>query len=101
MQQFSKTGFLRLSQIIGQTEVTPEQAQVNKIQGKGPRRPRQAIMPLIPVSKTTWWNGVKSGRFPKPVPSLKGTRITVWRREDVDRYIKGAGFQAGGQHGNA
>lgn len=101
MQQFSRTGLLRLSQIIGQTEITPEQAQANKIRSKGPRRPRQAIMPLIPVSKTTWWNGVKSGRFPKPVPRLKGTRITVWRSEDVDAYIKGAGFQVGGQNGNS
>ena len=34
----------------------------------------------IPVSKSTWWAGVKSGRFPRPVKL--GPRITAWRVED-------------------
>lgn len=39
------------------------------------------IKPLIPVCKTSWWNGVKSGRFPKPVKL--GPRITAWKSEDI------------------
>ena len=35
----------------------------------------------IPVSKSTWWEGVKSVRFPKPLKL--GPRITVWRAEDI------------------
>ncbi|WP_299475780.1 AlpA family phage regulatory protein [uncultured Roseibium sp.] len=35
----------------------------------------------IPVSKSTWWAGVKDGRFPRPVKL--GERITVWRVEDI------------------
>jgi predicted DNA-binding transcriptional regulator AlpA len=35
----------------------------------------------IPVSKSTWWAGVRSGRFPKPVKL--GPRITAWRTEDI------------------
>ncbi|SEO11013.1 transcriptional regulator, AlpA family [Pseudorhodobacter antarcticus] len=35
----------------------------------------------IPVSKSTWWEGVRSGRFPKP--SKLGPRTTVWRAEDI------------------
>tara|TARA_R110002051_G_scaffold2830_1_gene14757 strand:+ start:4785 stop:4991 length:207 start_codon:yes stop_codon:yes gene_type:complete len=35
----------------------------------------------IPVSKSTWWEGVKDGRFPKPIKLGKGT--TVWRAEDI------------------
>jgi prophage regulatory protein len=31
----------------------------------------------IPVSKSTWWAGIKDGRFPKPVKL--GPRITAWR----------------------
>jgi predicted DNA-binding transcriptional regulator AlpA len=43
----------------------------------------------IPVSKSTWWAGVKSGRFPKPVKL--GPRTTVWRVEDIRALIeKGA-----------
>lgn len=43
------------------------------------------VLKLIPVSKSTWWNGVKSGRFPK---SFKlGIRITAWREEDIRDFI--------------
>ncbi|WAP69947.1 helix-turn-helix transcriptional regulator [Jiella pelagia] len=40
----------------------------------------------IPVSKSTWWAGVKDGRFPKPVKL--GSRITVWRAEDIRALIE-------------
>ncbi len=39
----------------------------------------------IPVSKSTWWAGVKSGRFPKPVKL--GPRITAWRAEDIQALV--------------
>jgi len=43
----------------------------------------------IPVGRTTWWAGVKSGRFPKPLKL--GSRITVWRAEEIHELInKGA-----------
>lgn len=35
----------------------------------------------IPVSKSTWWQGVKDGRFPQPLKL--GPRTTVWRAEDI------------------
>ena len=43
----------------------------------------------IPVCKSTWWAGVKSGRYPKPVKL--GPRITAWRVEDIHDLIE-AGF---------
>jgi len=42
----------------------------------------------IPVSKSTWWAGVKDGRFPKPLKL--GPRITVWRAEDIERLVSEA-----------
>lgn len=39
----------------------------------------------IPVGKSTWWEGVRSGRFPQPVKL--GPRITAWRVEDIRRLI--------------
>jgi len=42
----------------------------------------------IPVSKSTWWAGVKSGRYPKPVKL--GPRITAWRVEDIRTLIEQA-----------
>lgn len=43
------------------------------------------VLQLIPVSKSTWWAGVQSGRFPKAVKL--GPRITVWRAEDIRKLI--------------
>ena len=40
----------------------------------------------IPVSKSTWWAGVKDGRFPKP--QKLGARVTVWRVEDIRALIE-------------
>lgn len=40
----------------------------------------------IPVSKSTWWAGVRSGRYPKPVKL--GPRITAWRVEDIRALIQ-------------
>ncbi len=42
----------------------------------------------IPVSKSTWWAGIKDGRYPKPVKL--GPRITAWRVEDIRALIKEA-----------
>jgi predicted DNA-binding transcriptional regulator AlpA len=42
----------------------------------------------IPVSKSTWWAGVKSGRFPPPIKLGRG--ITVWRVEDIRALISGS-----------
>jgi predicted DNA-binding transcriptional regulator AlpA len=57
---FQQVGFVRLATILA------------------PRGP-------IPVSKSTWWAGVKSGRFPQPVKL--GPRITAWRVEDICALI--------------
>ncbi|MBB3408024.1 AlpA family phage regulatory protein [Rhizobium sp. XQZ8] len=61
---FPTTGFVRLSAIIA------------------PNGP-------IPVSKSTWWAGIKDGRFPKPVKL--GPRITAWRVEDIRSLIDSGG----------
>lgn len=43
------------------------------------------VLKLIPVGKSTWWNGVKSGRFPKAVKL--GSRTTAWKAEDINDLI--------------
>jgi prophage regulatory protein len=42
----------------------------------------------IPVGRSTWWAGVKSGRFPKPVKL--GPRTTAWKVEDIRDLIEKA-----------
>lgn len=43
------------------------------------------ILAVIPVSKSTWWAGVKTGRYPKPVHL--GPRTTAWRVSDIRALI--------------
>lgn len=43
----------------------------------------------IPVSKSTWWEGVRTGRFPRPIKL--GQRITAWRVDDIRALIESAG----------
>ena len=59
--ELPNTGFVRLRSILAP---------------KGP----------IPISKSTWWAGIKSGRYPQPVRTL-GARITAWRVEDIRALI--------------
>jgi prophage regulatory protein len=40
----------------------------------------------IPVSKSSWWLGVKQGRFPRPVKL--GRRTTAWRAEDIAALVE-------------
>jgi len=67
---FPDTGFVRISSILGP---------------KGP----------IPVSKSTWWQGVRDGRFPAPVKL--GPKTTVWRVEDILALIERLGATGGDQ----
>jgi prophage regulatory protein len=43
------------------------------------------VLKVFPVSKSTWWAGVKYGRFPQPVKL--GPRTTAWRVEDIKQLI--------------
>ena len=60
-------GFLRLPQIIGDPDATPP------------------IPAIIPVCATTWWAGLKAGRYPKGIKL--SPRVTVWRASDVFALI--------------
>ena len=40
------------------------------------------VLAEIPVSKSTWWAGVRAGRYPKGVKL--STRTTAWKRSDID-----------------
>lgn len=65
MKQLSELGLLRLHQIIGSD--------------------RHRCPALIPVSRSTWWAGVASRRFPQPT---KIGRCTFWYADDIYTLIK-------------
>ena len=48
------------------------------------------VQPIIPVSRSTWLAGVKSGRFPTPIKL--GPRVTVWLHSQIIQLV-------GGSHG--
>lgn len=53
-----ETGFMRLSQVLA----------------------------VFPVSKSTWYQGIIEGKFPKPVKI--SPRCTAWKSEDIRTLIK-------------
>ena len=61
-QTFPDTGLVRLSSILAPT---------------GP----------IPISKSTWWQGVRDGRVPQP--KKLGPRMSVWNAEDIRALFDG------------
>ena len=60
--------FLRLKQIVGDPNAEPP------------------IVPIIPISKSSWWAGVKSGLYPEPAKIWPNT--TVWREDDIRRLVE-------------
>jgi predicted DNA-binding transcriptional regulator AlpA len=75
----------------------PSDNSCPKIDSSGPQLPPTGFVRLpgilaptgpIPVSKSTWWAGIKDGRYPKPVKL--GPRITAWRVEDIRSLISEA-----------
>jgi prophage regulatory protein len=67
MTSIPETGFLRLSQILGNPKSNPP------------------TPPIIPISKSSWWEGVSNGRYPAPLKL--SPKVTVWRVKDIREMI--------------
>ena len=46
------------------------------------------ILAVIPISKSSWWAGVKSGKY--PAAKKLGPRTTVWAVSDIRALIAAA-----------
>ncbi|MGD0099038.1 MAG: AlpA family phage regulatory protein [Acidobacteriota bacterium] len=44
------------------------------------------VLRVFPVSKSSWWLGIKLKKYPQPVKL--GTRTTAWRVEDIRALIE-------------
>ncbi len=44
------------------------------------------ILNIFPVGRSTWWQGVKDGKYPKPIKIAE--RAVAWRVEDIKSLIK-------------
>lgn len=47
------------------------------------------VLSFVPISKSTLWRRVQARTFPEPVKLSE--RVTVWRVEDVRRWIEQQG----------
>lgn len=63
-----ESAFFRLKQILGDPKADPP------------------IPPLIPVSKSTWYAGVASGRYPQPV--RLSARTSAWKTSSIYSLIE-------------
>ena len=52
------------------------------------------VLALVPVGRSSWWEGCRTGRYPKPIKL--GPRTTVWRAEDIAAFIENLGTQESG-----
>jgi predicted DNA-binding transcriptional regulator AlpA len=59
-------GFLRLAQIIGS--------------------PKKGIVGLLPISRSSWYAGIKKGLYPAPVKV--GPKTSVWRVSEVREELE-------------
>jgi len=73
MHTLPETGYLRLPQIIG--------------------NPKKNIPAIIPVSRSSFWLGVRTGRYPKPIKL--SPRVTVWKVEDIRAFIEKSNSDGG------
>ena len=68
MTSMPENGFLRLNQILGNPKSNPP------------------IPPIIPISRSSWWVGVKKKIYPQPVKL--SDKVTVWHVEDILELIR-------------
>lgn len=68
MQQLPETGFIRLGTILG----------------------LNGSPPIVPVSKSTWYRGIREGIYP-PAVKLANQRASAWRAEDIRALLERLG----------
>ena len=66
-QNFPADGLVRVNQIVGD--------------------PKKGFKPFIPISKASWWAGVKSGKYPQPTKLRLGASITVWDATEIRAFV--------------
>lgn len=64
-ENLGNDALVRLSQILGDS--------------------KRGTPPVIPISKSAWWAGVKAGKYPKPIKL--GPRTTAWRVSEIRDLI--------------
>lgn len=49
------------------------------------------VLKVFPVSKSTWWHGIKEGKYPAGVKL--SARTTAWKVTDIIRLLEEVGHK--------
>jgi len=72
----------RMSEAIAPEKIAPSPSEIGLW-----RLP--TVLANVPVSRSGWWQGVKDGRYPKPV--RLSPRCVAWRASDIRALIASFG----------
>jgi hypothetical protein len=99
--QLPQTGSVRLSKALADAKLKstvpsawkqfllPNEGYVRLPVILGDPKAEPPIPGIFPVSKSTWWNGVRDGIYPAPVKL--SPRVTAWRVEDIRALLDSVG----------
>jgi len=45
------------------------------------------VLRFVPISRSSWWAGVKSGIYPQPLKLSE--RVTCWKAVDIRALVEG------------
>lgn len=51
------------------------------------------VLSVFPVGRSTWWNGVKTGKYPQPVKL--SPNCTAWKAEDIHKLLADLAAEGG------
>ncbi len=84
-------GFYRMAQ-LATTAARKERKYTAKDGTTRTIKARPERQGILPMGETTIWDKVRAGEFPKPIKLTE--RITAWRIEDVQEWMKSKGMEA-------
>ena len=44
------------------------------------------LLEIFPISRSSWWQGCKSSKFPKPIKL--GPRTMAWRKDEIEKLAE-------------
>lgn len=79
-----------LEDVVGLSTASEKACGIREMENRIDRLIRlKEVLEIVPISKSTWWAGVKTGRYPQPVHHL-GPRITAWSMAAIMQLVNGS-----------
>ena len=78
-ERIQSSNLLKDKKMQDNSPVQPTLLRLKHIIGDG------SNAPIIPISKSAWWEGVKQGKYPQPIKI--GSNTTVWRSDDIQQLV--------------